>query len=416
MYKGQFAKWNWTKYNKSGNGKSAKTRTTGRKRGTPLISTDSHIAKRAASRSTSSDNHHAPRIGDNCLKFLLFNEDEFEMEIALKAYSTYIAQWSEHDAPWREEKRFEKFSVLQMMRLALDHLTCGRIHEGGEMLRRAFLQVDDAISSQDNIEAIWDCCLAVPQLMLSSGHTSILYIFTQYLFQLTSIKMPGHPLAAVARRIFRLASRGDKEQLQRYIEGAWRLWVRLVERQRGDADHVTMHLKRGYVILQNPDQAIIENFLGDFGRSLETSLSRRGATWTTSRILELERLLVRMFVPLFTAETTLRAEAMLTNLLTRIETSPANRGVPLHQRSYLDRYLFFSVHHFLAALADRNGDHPRAAFHRRTSLESPRDMFWQQTATALERHLRAEGNINEADEIERTLQGASLVCGDFGSA
>ncbi|KAK0633841.1 Clr5 domain-containing protein [Immersiella caudata] len=409
MYKGQFAKWSWTKYNKSGSGgKSAKSRTTGRKRGTPLISADSHITKRAASRRASTANHHNPRAS-NSFEFLLFNEDDLEMEIALKAYSNYISQWSEHEAPWREDERFEDLSVLQMMRTALDHLTCSQIHEGGDMLRRAFLQVEDAISSQDNIEAIWDCCLAVPQLMHSSGHTSILYIFTQYLYQLTSIKMPGHPLAAVARRIFRLASRGDQQQLQRYIEGGWRLWVQLVGRQRGEQDHVTMHLKRGYVILQSPDPAIIGTFLSDFARSLEASVGTRGATWTTSRILELERLLVRMFVPLFTAKTTLRAETMLTNLLERIETSPANHGVPVHQRSYLDRYLFFSVHHFLAALADRNGDQIRAAFHRKRSLESPRDVFWLQTATALEHHLRAEGKIEEADEIQSEIQSASLA-------
>lgn len=53
-----------------------------------------------------------------------------------------------------------------------------------------------------------------------------------------------------------------------------------------------------------------------------------------SRILGLGRLLVRMFMPLFTAELTLRAETMLMNLLTRIETNPVNSGLPMHWRSY----------------------------------------------------------------------------------
>jgi hypothetical protein len=104
---------------------------------------------------------------------------------------------------------------------------------------------------------------------------------------------------------------------------------------------------------------------------------------------------------------------MLANLLKRIETDTANCGVPVHRRSYLGRYLFFSVHHFLAALADRNADRPRAAFHRRKSLESPKDMFWLQTATALEHHLRVEGNIEEANEIERARQEAPLACDEF---
>jgi len=417
MYKGQFAKWNWTKYNKSGNGSkpAAKSRATGRKRGTPLISADGHISKRAhLPRRTSSTGHHPPR--SSSLELLLFNDDVIEMEIALKAYETYISCWSEpeHETPWRAGKGHEQLSVLQMMRLALDHLACNQLQAGGAMLRRAFLQVEDAIHGQDNIEAIWDCCLAVPQLALSSGWTDILLIFTRYLHHLTSIKMPSHPLATVARRVFKLAQRGEPEQLQRYIEGGWRLWVDLVGRQRGEQDHITMHLKRGYVILQKPDPAIIANFLADLGQSVESSLGARGAAWTTSRILELERLLVRMFVPLFTAETTARAEAMLSNLLARIETDPVNRGLPVHRRSYFDRYLFFSVHHFLGAIADRNGDRMRAAYHRRRSLESPKDMFWLQTATALENHLRVEGNVEEADEIERERQDASLPCDELG--
>ncbi|KAK0654962.1 Clr5 domain-containing protein, partial [Cercophora newfieldiana] len=191
MYKGQFAKWSWTKYNKSGNSsKSAKSRTTGRKRGTPLISADGPISKRANAPRRSPATNPGPA---SALQLFIFNEDVREMEIALKAYSTYITEWSEHEAPWREEKRFEKLSVLQMMRLALDHLACSQLEEGGEMLRRAFLQVEDAIHGQDNIEAIWDCCLAVPQLALSAGCTDILLIFTRYLHSLTSIKMPGHP-------------------------------------------------------------------------------------------------------------------------------------------------------------------------------------------------------------------------------
>ena len=418
MYKGQFAKWCWTKYNKSGNGsKTAKSRTTGRKRGTPLIRPGGYVSKRGSRQHAAST--QLLSIQDSALRFLLLNEDVLEVEATLRAYGAYISAWSEHETPWRAEvsrERWKRGSVLQKVRRALDHFSCSQVGEGGEVLRQAFLQMEDAISEHDDVEAIWDCCLAVPQLVLSSGLTDILLIFTRYLHNLTSIKLPGHPIAAVARRVFRFAQKGESTQLQHYIERGWRLWVDLVGRQRGNQDPITIHLKRGYVMLQAPDPEIIRTLMSDFGGSVERMLRSRGPVQTTSTILEIEALLGRMFVPLFTDVSTRRAEALLQGVLGRLTSDPVNSDLPIHRWSYFDRYLFFSVHHCLAAIADRSGDRARAAYHRRKGLESPKDMFWMQTAMTLESHLRDQGMMDEADDIERERLHLSILPFEDGPA
>ncbi|KAK0725986.1 Clr5 domain-containing protein, partial [Lasiosphaeris hirsuta] len=409
MYKGQFAKWGWSKYNKSGNAATA-TRTTksrtavGRRRASnPPSPEHDRVSKPVAS-------SHRPRpsFTPNLLQLLFVKDETYEIEAVLSTYGDYISSWATLETPWKAESsvpgimaRQEQFSILQNMRTALDHFDRQQPQQGGRMLRLAFLQVEEALVTGGGFEAIWDCCLAIPQLVLAQGWLDILLIFTRYLYHLTTLKLTsGHPVARIAQAIFRLARR-DPAQLQMYIAGGWRLWIDLVRRHRGAEDMVAIHLKRGYVILQRPEPNVVRSLLPDFALSVEHSLATRGAIETTSRVLEMEMLLARMYIPLFTPDTTVRAEAMLKSLLERVSTKPENRDLPVHQWTYIDRYLFFSAYHFMASIADYSGDHNRAVNYRRKSLESPKDLFWLQTAMTLEQYLRSEGRIEEAAEIER---------------
>ncbi|KAL2134969.1 hypothetical protein VTI74DRAFT_10196 [Chaetomium olivicolor] len=279
---------------------------------------------------------------------------------------------------------------------------------GGEMLRRAFLGIERAVDCGLDIEALWDCCLAVPQLVLTMGWTDLLYIFARYLHQYTSIKLPRHPITRVAESLHRLSRQinttpfgWSKWQLETFVSHGWNLWIDCVTRVRGCRDDVTIHMKRGYVTLINPYHRMAQDFIHDFGQGVKDSIRRRGALATTNRILELEHLLVRMFLPLFTAETAKRAELMLGAVAAKIEGKPANRGVPVTDWDYQDRYFVFSAYHFLASIADHNGDMEKAAFYRHKCLDSPRDLFWLQTSMLLESRLRAEGMDEEANGIQQ---------------
>lgn len=416
MYKGQFAKWRWTKYNKSGNSSSGQFKAT---KSRPTRRTNSVVIGGGAPNHVvkpSLQGRRPPSQAVQLFRLLYQNEDSFHVESTLNAYSTYISKWSERETPWRTSSGFhdvarsQENSILQNVSIALEYFRKDRTQLGGEVLRKAFLQIEDAIATGLDIQAIWDCCLAVPQLVLNLGWIDILLIFTRYLHQLTHIKMTGHPIAMIARNLHKLAQR-DPDQLQLYIDKGWKLWIDMVGQVRGEQDHVTIHLKRGYIILMNPEQHIVKNLISDFGDSVQRSLAERGEQLTTQRILELEQLLVRMYIPLFrvSAQSSIRAQMMLSGILMRIENKPTNKGQPVNHWDYLDRYLFFSAYHFLASIADYNGEHAKAADYRRKSLAAPKDQFWLQTALRLEEYLRSEGKGDEADIIKQERSQVPLL-------
>jgi hypothetical protein len=416
MYKGQFAKWKWTKYNKSsssGSLKPARSRAakkkSARSRETPTRAVE-------VWRPMAAETQELARISQHSY-LPYFSDDEFQAETTLSAYAALISHWSERETPWKTDSprgnSSELFgprdnSILQHVRSAQDHFLAGRPQQGGDMLRRAFLGIEAALEHDLDVEALWDCCVAVPQLVLTMGWTDILSIFARYLHQYTHIKLPHHPITRVAAALHRLAcqttttspsSHNNWQHLQAFVTRAWHLWIDCVSRVRGDHDDVTIHLKRGYVTLVDPHHKMAGDIIRSFALAVADSLSRRGAFATTSRILELENLLVRMYVPLFTPETARRAEEMLAGLKDRIERKEGNRGRTVDQWAYMDRYLVFSAYYFMASIAEYSGQADKAAVYRWKSLDSPRDLFWLQTSLLVESRLRAEGHDAEANMI-----------------
>jgi hypothetical protein len=436
MYKGQFAKWQWSKYKKAGK-TSAVRPAISRAPKTRASSTN------RSSRSTEPDSRRHPSLPQGHLRFA--NTDELEMEVALAAYHTLIRHWCEYETPWRMSNNPSQLgmmfnpelSILQRIRMAGDYFCRGQPEAAGETLRRAFLRVEHAVQfgGASNIEAIWDCCLGVPQLALTTGWVDILAIFTRYLHQYSVIKLSAsHPITKVAAFLNSLSSvwgqqpqilpangslsgptpaahphhhhHHHRQRLEYFISRAWSIWMATSELQRGRADHVTVHLKRGYVTVVDPTDPSALRVLDDFREASHASVSLHGAAPTTSRTLELEALLVHMYVPLFSAEAARRTEATLTAVVERVMSKEANRGKPPHRWDYVDRYLVFSANHFMAALAEGMGQEDKAEWYRWRSLyytgkdlEPGKDLFWAQTSLLLEARLRARGLEDEAERI-----------------
>ncbi|KAK4233936.1 hypothetical protein C8A03DRAFT_19079 [Achaetomium macrosporum] len=426
MYKGQFAKWKWYKYNKSGShgaGKPTKSRTMKRRSARaraqrPFDLIDMPEPIRTQSR-------QAVPLSQG-LYLQHFSDEECQVESTLNTYAALICHWLESETPWRNDSQYhsassppfgqQQLSVLQHVRAAQDHFLAGRVQRGGELLRAAFLRIESAVDSGLGVEAVWDCCLAVPQLALTHGWTDMLSIFSRYLHQLTSIKLrDGHPITRIAASLHKLSSSScfspqnnnnsttssRNWQLEMYVTRAWQLWIDSSLRTRGARDDVTIHLKRGYVTLLDPAHPMTATLIADFVSGLQDSLAERGAFATTSRILELEHLLARMFVPLFTPASARNAEGMLTGLRGRVEGR--NKGREVAEWAYMDRYLVFSADNFMASIAECMGERDKAAGYRRRvwrDERQPRDLFWLQTSLLLEARLRAEGGHEEANAIQ----------------
>ncbi|KAK4157406.1 hypothetical protein C8A00DRAFT_11767 [Chaetomidium leptoderma] len=433
MYKGQFAKWKWTKYNKSGNHGSVKP---SKSRAAKKKSINARKASVRRRQSTPTQTEQLVPLSQHpYLQY--FNDEEGQVETTLSAYAALICHWSERETPWKTESRRRNrnspselyeprhHSILQHVRSAQDYFLAGHPQQGGDMLRRAFLGIETALECGLDVEALWDCCLAVPQLVLTTGWTDLLPIFARYLHQYTTIRLaPHHPLTKIAAALHRLArdlttttttttpagaSDRQRRLLEAFVARGWALWIDCVTRVRGRHDDVTIHLKRGYVTLVDPRHGMAADILDDFGRAVQESLARRGACATTARILELENLLVRMYLPLFTPATAAGAEEVLRGLVGRIEGKPWNRGRAVGEWAYVDRYLVFSANYFMASIAEYGGQDDKAAVYRGRSLDSPRDLFWLQTSLLVESRLRAGGRDGEADLIQEARTEAQSV-------
>ena len=477
MYKGQFAKWKWTKYNKPNNTNSLKPsrpRIGKRKAAsTALFSTASKVAKVAHSELQLTTHSHLETRSP-----LHFNDDQNHIESSLRAYATLIASWAMHEESWLMTydiqpscciQRFEPDhpSILQTLRSAQNHFLSGRIQQGGILLRKAFLGIEHAISrpgsgpagSGLDLEALWDCCLAIPQLILTTGWTDLLHIFTSYLAQLTAVKLPsGHPISKIAFSLHRLArshtpsactsprqllrlcsptpphspcTSHPPSPLEQYLTSAWHIWLNTFSSIRGSHDSLTIHLRRGFVTVLDtgPTHPTARTLLADFSQGVARSLATRGEMATTARILQLETLLVRMYVPLFTAETAARTGQMLRGIEAKVVER--NKGVGVEGWEYWDRYMLFSARFFLGAIAASQGESEEIVRGwRRKSLGyehdgveeqrgisnglalEGRDLFWAQTSMLVEQRFRAEGNVKEAEAIvAERIKSEALVGG-----
>ncbi|KAJ4386978.1 hypothetical protein N0V85_007860, partial [Neurospora sp. IMI 360204] len=497
MYKGQFAKWRWAKYNKSGNTnatKPTKSRSV-RRKGVTSSGSGSHSSNGHVSKPGCQSNFISQPA--QMIRLYFQSEPTYLVESTLLAYASYIARWAdpERETPWKmngprprlhiasdeinanDHATMSSNSILQNIALAIRHLRCNNPQgatKGGVLLRHAFLQIEEAITSADegDIQAIWDCCLAVPQLLILHNASSpihpstnklpqpqqphhqpphdILPIYTRFLHHLTTLKYAqagctSHPLHQISSSLHHLVTTSDFSSLHLFITRAWKLWINTCRQLRGETDHVTIHLKRGYVILMDPEHAIVKNLVNDFGGLVRREVERWGEGKTTERILELEGLLGRMYLPLFDAGVVVgpgagtgmgqggtaagqRARGMLGGLVERLEekyrvrnrggggmigagygsvgsissssvngvstiNNPSSRPtthnlapapapapgqsqglvlvgppIPMQNWDYLDRYLFFSAHHFLASIADHEGDITTAVALRRKIL------------------------------------------------
>ncbi|KAK3290270.1 Clr5 domain-containing protein, partial [Chaetomium fimeti] len=201
MYKGQFAKWKWTKYNKSGKPGSIKTT---RSR---VVKRKTTTARKPAARADGmwelmpTQAQHLVSLSQHAHLQYLTDED-CRVETTLSAYAALISHWSELETPWRtdsdQKPNFSElfqprgYSILQHVRSAYDFFQAGQPQQGGDMLRRAFLGIESAVENGIDMEALWDCCLAVPHLVLVTGWTDMLAIFARYLHQYTTIKLQSH--------------------------------------------------------------------------------------------------------------------------------------------------------------------------------------------------------------------------------
>lgn len=269
--------------------------------------------------------------------------------------------------------------------------------QGGRLLRGAFLDLEDLISD-GHVAAIWDCCVTIPQLSLNHGRRDILITFLRYLSRLTAARVPGHPIAAIARSTLAFVEHlGNFNHVSAYTTLAWNLWSDTIVQLLGYDNISTLQTNRAYLIIQpTPDPGLTRRLITDYDRLVDKAMATLGEDNTTALSLEYDALLTQMRFAMPDIEFQSRVERVLYKLTHK----PDNAGMKPLQWSAEDRQIYRGSW-FLSSVycEDVSRDMERARECRRAFFLSPPDGDWVQFALRMEERLRSKGMEAEADEV-----------------
>ncbi|KAK0611033.1 hypothetical protein B0T14DRAFT_529509 [Immersiella caudata] len=86
--------------------------------------------------------------------------------------------------------------------------------QGGLILRRAFLQLENLLSA-NTLKSFSDLCITIPHLLIESRRPDILTAYLRYISGLAAAKFPNHPLCGVISSFAELLD--EPEAMMRYL-------------------------------------------------------------------------------------------------------------------------------------------------------------------------------------------------------
>jgi len=201
MYKNQFARWNFFKYaiKRRPRNRSDRDSEEGRDEGV-LVS---------ASRS--------PDIFDGLLSPLLHESNRARvMQTGLTSVRDFLQGYINIDPTARDDMVVLGYQdpCFRYFSAAMDLFDQKENDQGGLFLRRAFLQIEQLLSTM-TLKSFSDLCFVIPHLLVESRRPDILTAYLRYLSGLATAKFPHHPIGDVIASFAELLD--EPEAMMRYI-------------------------------------------------------------------------------------------------------------------------------------------------------------------------------------------------------
>lgn len=130
--------------------------------------------------------------------------------------------------------------------IAMDAFLKNEHKNGGEILRRAFLEVEDAIQT-DYSSTFYFLFIDLPDLFLQYGRHDILTILLGHIKRLTSAARLRDKISGTGFAALHALVETDPAHLHHYITTSSALWCDLLSELRGPRDRSTLLAKRNYL-------------------------------------------------------------------------------------------------------------------------------------------------------------------------
>lgn len=314
--------------------------------------------------------------------------------------------------------------------LAMDSFLRNEHTSGGEILRQAFLKVEEAITT-DYSCIFYFFFIDLPDLFLQYGRHDILNILLGHVKRLTGAvglreRIPGVGLAGLHTLV-----ETDPASLRHYISAASSMWCDLLSDLRGPRDRSTLLSRRN--CLRHDRGADyrhrVRRLCEDYDLLLDEVREQYGEGHDMSSHMEDVSLSVQMSHDFFMDNFVVQNETLINNveakyravlppIISELDTSfghvpfPGQAGdvdvpdpssavttmLPLGKWDVLDRTIRSNCYHRLSSYFHLQGDLDRSFRYGRKACEGWRGNFWQLES---EMALMAAGRRFEAEALRR---------------
>lgn len=262
MYKTQFIKWGWSKYNSK---RSQRELSSGRALQKPVGKSCRRMprsAKAAAQSRARQAQQFAEGLDADGSAVLVRREQAFipqlnhandahmYIEKVLNEVRSHIHFFHAHKTEWKTTPGVDllqvyNYKAYDTFRTAFDSFAKNETESGGRMLRHAFLEVEE-IMQADYSGSFYCLFVELPDLLLHYSRVDVLLILLKHINKLAPFKTKNRSLAHIFL-ILQSIVHLDSEQLGHYVEAASLLWTNMLRQVRGEKDRSVLMAKRNYL-------------------------------------------------------------------------------------------------------------------------------------------------------------------------
>jgi len=225
MYKVQFKKWGWRKY-----------------QGKVPIEDDGAPGSSFPPKAHRSCIRRI-RPGSTCLPIdtsvCHLDDVSSQNETIATVTRRFLLNAAECDPMWKRTSRFQLLSPSDLGISADWYTALDALDEdpdlGWPMIRRRFLDLERLVETV-SLPSLLGSCFHIPRSLLFSNHKDILPIYLSHLEQLSRRKNPGHPVQLIATALRSIAEIGGHDDMRTVLVLAANVWADTLTQTRGLLD------------------------------------------------------------------------------------------------------------------------------------------------------------------------------------